>query len=277
MKISIGKDIVNDLRSWFFSYLKRFSHGNEEYQRNINIKLEHSERVSGEIIRIGIKTGLKGDELLLAEIIGLYHDIGRFEQYDRYGTFSDFKSENHAELGIKILTRHNVLSGLDDEIQKLILCSIKYHNRAILPTLETDECLFWSKLIRDADKLDIWKVVTEYYHRKNGGRNITLELELPETPGISQKVYNSLINKKIVDMRVVRNVNDIKLLQAGLVYDINFQASFEFIKERRYIESLRSTLPADKKISEIFDIINSYIEEKCGNFISSAETDIRTI
>jgi len=253
----LDKKIVSDLKNWFVSYINTFKYVDTESQRNIDIKREHTERVTEEIINIGKQIGLNDNELNLAEIIALFHDIGRFEQYKRYNTFSDHKSEDHAELGIKILTEYDVLGMLDKEIQKLILCSIKYHNRPSLPSEETKTCLFYTRLIRDADKLDIWRVVTDYYQRGNDQRNVTLELELPDTPGISEEVYKALMNSQVVDMKHVKNINDIKLLQAGWIYDINFKPTFECIKNRRYMESLRDALPKTTKITEIFNLIYS--------------------
>ena len=170
------------MEKWFTSYVMTFKYDNNELQRNIDIKKEHTERVTEEIINIGKKLGLNDNELNVLNNCPV-SDIGRFEQYKQYKTFSDNKSENHAELGIKILKKYNVLGILDKEIQNLILCSIRYHHRPSVPLEETEICLFYSRLIRDGDKLDIWKVVTDYYHRKNGHRNVALELEYL-TPGI---------------------------------------------------------------------------------------------
>jgi len=259
MNVIISKRSLAVVKKWYTGYLNTFKFDDPDLQRNIDIKKDHTERVTKEIINIGKQLGINDNELNLAEIIALFHDIGRFEQYDRYKTFSDNKSENHAELGINILTRHKVLAIFDEEIQNLILCSIRYHNMASLPVTETETCLFYSRLIRDADKLDIWKVVTDYYHRKNGMRNVTLELELPDSPGISEEVYKALLNKQIVDMRYVKNINDIKLLQAGWIFDINFKPTFESIKTRKYIEKIRAVLPKLKEIDQVFDSINVYL------------------
>jgi putative nucleotidyltransferase with HDIG domain len=254
----LDKEIITGLKNWFLSYVNKFTYTDSESQRNIDLKLEHTERVTREIILIGKQIGLNGNELDLAEIIALFHDIGRFEQYDKYRTFSDRKSENHAELGIKVLKKYNVLANLDKKVQGLISYSIRYHNRASLPTGKMRKYLFYLKLLRDADKLDIWKVVTDYYHRKSGDKNVTLELELPDTPGISSEVYDTLMNRKIVDMKFVRNINDIKLLQAGWIYDINFKPTLKAVRNRRYMELLRDALPKTDKISEIFNLINSF-------------------
>ena len=214
-------------------------------------------RVTEEISNIGKQLGLNEDERNLATIIALLHDIGRFEQFKRYKTFSDNKSENHAELGIRILKKHNIPGMLDKEIQNIIYCSVRNHNKPSLPEEETETCLFYSRLIRDADKLDILQVVTDYYMRGNVQKNVALVLELPDTPGISEEVYMALMKKHSVDMIHVRNINDIKLLQVGWIYDINFGPTEEIIKKRRYLEKLKRVLPESKEIAEIFSLIQS--------------------
>ena len=256
MEIILAQESVADLKKWFTSYVQTFKYKDIELQRNIDLKKDHTRRVCKEILNLGEQLGLNDDALRLAEIIALLHDIGRFEQYARYKTFMDGKSENHAELGVKILEKHEVLKQFDEATKDVILRSIQYHNRASLPREETETCLFFTKLLRDADKLDIWKVVTDYYHRKDEKRNGAIELDLPDTPGFSEEVYRDLINKKIVDIKHVKNLNDFKLLQIGWIFDINFKPTLRYIKERRYLEMIRDVLPKSKKISEIFDIIH---------------------
>lgn len=249
---------VSDLKNWFTRYVQAFQSNDMELLRNIDLKEEHTKRVCKEIIDIGEQLGLNADELRLAEIIALLHDIGRFEQYARYKTFMDGKSEDHAELGIKILKKYRVLEHFDDGMRHLILQPIKFHNRPSLPGDETETCLFFSQLIRDADKLDIWKVVTDYYYRKDGNQNGAIELDLPDTPGISAEVYQDLMNKRIVDIKHVRNLNDFKLLQTGWIFDINFEPTLNCIKKRRYLELIRDVLPKSKEIKEIFDVIHRF-------------------
>ena len=215
MKIEIDKKIVKSLKAWFFNYVQSFKHDDKNFQENIALKEKHTMKVCKEILNIGKQLELNDDELRLSEIIALFHDVGRFEQYARYKTFVDVKSENHAELGVKILKENKVLTRFDNSIQSLMLRTISYHNRAALPEEETDTCLFFSRLLRDADKLDIWRVVTDYYSRNNGEKNGAIELGLPDTPGFSGEVYQDLMKKRIVDIKHLKNLNDFKLLQMG--------------------------------------------------------------
>jgi putative nucleotidyltransferase with HDIG domain len=255
MLISITKERLTELKDWFTSYVHTFQYIEPEIQQNIDLKEDHTMRVCKEILCIGEQLGLNDDELRLAEIIALLHDVGRFEQYARYHTFSDLKSENHAELSVKIIKKFGLLKQFDNAIGDVIMRSIKYHNWPSLPLEETEPCLFYSKLIRDADKLDIWKVVTDYYYRKDPGKNGAIELELPNTQGFSEEVYHDLVNKRIVNIKHIKNLNDFKLLQIGWIFDINFKPTLDCIKERRYLELIRDVLPESKEINEIFDII----------------------
>jgi hypothetical protein len=138
---------------------------------------------------------------------------------------------------------------------------VKNHNKAFVPENETDGCLFYSRLVRDADKLDIYRVVTSYYLRNDLQHNSVLELGLPDTPGISKEIYDMLLAGTIVDSKYVKNLNDMKLLQAGWIYDLNFRPTVEFIKERGYIELLRKALPDTNEIKNIFDSINLHIQK----------------
>jgi hypothetical protein len=104
--------------------------------------------------------------------------------------------------------------------------------------------------------------MTEYIaHKHNPGNNV-IEYGLPDTPGVSEAIYHNLIQRKLADIPNLKNLNDYKLLLAGLVYDINFLPTFKRIIERRYLEIIRESLPADEKTSEIFSVVHSFLGEK---------------
>jgi hypothetical protein len=173
------------------------------------------------------------------------------------------------------LKRHEVLKGFDDSTERLILRTIECHNRASLPPEEEEPCLFFMKLLRDADKLDIWRVVTDYYHREDGRRNKTIELDLPDTPGISRTVYQDLVHKRIVNANHIKNLNDFKLLQIGWIFDINFDPTLYCIKSRRYLECIRDVLPETDEIRKIFDVIQRYLNRHPWEIKESTVVKIR--
>ena len=136
------KKQLEALKGRFAAYVRTFRSDNPEIQRNMDLKQAHTLRVCQEILQLGEQLDLQPSDLYLAEVMALFHDIGRFEQYTRYQTFVDRHSVNHAELGVQVLQRENLLDLLDPAAQDLILRTISYHNRARVPLDETPECLF---------------------------------------------------------------------------------------------------------------------------------------
>lgn len=259
----IDEKILLSLKYWFTEYVKGFYPENTDFQQNIDMKVEHTRRVCREIIDIGRSLNLSQKELFLAEAIALLHDVGRFEQYAHYQTFVDYYSEDHAELGVKIIKSNGILINFDEPTRDLILRTILYHNRAELPKDETERCLFFSKLLRDADKLDILRVVTNYYQENNGKRNKAIELNLPDLPGISDNIYADLLAERIAKAKDLKTLNDFKLFQMGWIYDVNFTRTFQLIRERRYLEKIRDALPKTERVLKVYSKIKTFLEAGC--------------
>ncbi|MEJ2655934.1 MAG: HD domain-containing protein, partial [Desulfobacterales bacterium] len=99
------------LKAWFDTYVAGFYTEDSIYNSTIRLKEKHTEHVCRNMIMLGKAQGLSDQEMVLAEAMGLFHDIGRFKQYAVYGTFKDMESENHALLGLRELAAHNVLAG----------------------------------------------------------------------------------------------------------------------------------------------------------------------
>ncbi len=248
--------------SWFRNYVKSFYAKNPETQENIRLKEEHTLRVCKEILRLGKALNLNEDALRLAEIIALFHDIGRFEQFTTYNTFNDQVSENHATLGLKVLKATNVLGGLTKAEQTIVYNAIKYHNVRKVPGSADKISELHSKLIRDADKLDIWHVVTNYYTERHRHRNPALELELPDTPEYSLCFIDDILNNRVSNSHDLKTFNDMKLLQLGWIFDINFTPTFFYIRERRIIEKIITALPDTEDIRKIQTHLNDYLEKR---------------
>lgn len=251
------------LKTWFEEYVSNFYSDDPDYNQMIRLKEEHTIRVCRNIAMLGKELGITEHEMLLAETIALFHDIGRFKQYKTYHTFNDLVSENHARLGLRQIAIHGVLSACTTAEKRLITRAIAYHNAAVLPANEDDNTLFFMRLIRDADKLDIWKLFIDYCREREQKHNSTIELGLPDDPIYSQRVIESLKQRRLVLMQDLKTFNDFKLLQIGWVYDLNFAPSFQTVQNRKYIEKLEETLPQSKEIKETVqqahDYVNSFL------------------
>jgi len=254
--------ILLKLKDWFEDYTSGFYSDEPMVQQNMMLKVEHTRRVCEAILMIGGSLDLSSENLSIAETCALLHDIGRFEQYKRYRTFLDHKSIDHAALGADVIQNLHVLDGIEPEMAEMIVRTVRFHNRAALPENQTSRGFLFLKLLRDADKVDIWRVVTEYYHRSGNQRNRSIELDLPDAPQVSDAVYDALMNKTLVQISDLKTLTDFKLLQMGWVYDLNFPMTFRIVREKKFLESIRDALPtSSSRVQEIYKLVQAHVAE----------------
>jgi hypothetical protein len=199
--------------------------------------------------------------VLLAETVALFHDIGRFPQYAKYKTFQDNISVNHGTLGANTLMKEKVLQSLPVNEQELVMQSVKFHNAFSVPRKEKEETVFFIKLIRDADKLDIWRVFLEYYESADELKASAVSLGLPDSGEYSKNVLSCILEKRVVSLVTVKTLDDFKLLQLSWIFDLNFEPSFRLLSERKYSERIISHLPRDKEIGKAGKILKEFIEK----------------
>lgn len=258
----MNQEELISLKNWFADYCSSFFTPVQEDQRNITIKQDHTLQVCLNALRIGRDLKLDNEDMLIAEAIALFHDVGRFQQYQQYKTFDDDISVNHAALGAKVLLEKKVLQGLPKQDQEIIIRSVTLHNVFSLPEGLDSATLLFAKLVRDADKLDILRVAIEYYEQDAGSRANAVGLGLPDAPGYSPKVLARLKSREMARKADLTTLNDFKLLQLTWLYDLNFASSLRMIKERGYIDKLARLLPAAAEIKEAVDIVRTYVDGK---------------
>jgi hypothetical protein len=249
------------LKTWFSGYVSSFVLPTPEDRRNIEVKEEHTREVCRNAL--GISGGLRLDEgaTRLVEAAALLHDVGRFRQYRDYKTFDDEVSVNHAALGAKALIEENALDGLAKSERDLIVRVVAMHNVFLLPKGLDRFTELLVKIIRDADKLDIWRVFIDYCGRDESGRASAVVLGLEDTPGYSPDVLACLRHGTMSRKADLRNLNDFKLLQLSWLYDLNFTSSRRMLSERGHIDAIAATLPSDAEIAEAVDFARAHLEK----------------
>lgn len=246
-------------QNWFEHYVETFRSPDPYTNENNRIKKEHSLRVRDHCVAIARSLQLPEEQRLIAETIGLFHDIGRFEQFRKYRTFSDKNSVNHAEQGAAVIEKEKVLAHLDAKEQAIIIKGIRFHNAKDIPADEDPDTRFFLKIVRDADKLDILELLAEFYNSADSGNNPALALDLPDIPGISEAVLHDLHAQQCVDLKHCRSVNDFKCLQSSWVFDLNFPYSLDHIKTRGHIQRILQTLPQNPEIQHIHSRIDYFL------------------
>lgn len=256
------KDWIKSAREFFESYVDSFTGLAPDLQKNFNIKKEHSLRVAENSDKLATYMNLNSDDYKVAYLAGLFHDIGRFEQLKNYNSLNDVNSLDHAEHSVEVLKNTNVLASIDKGLQEILYFSVYYHNKLQLPKKGIEREMMHAKLLRDADKLDILKVLTDYYSDKSKKPNHTLTWDLPLGGTVSQPVAKEILAGKLVSKEKVKNETDVKIMQLSWVFDLNFKPSFEIISENRFFEKIYNTLPKTDLVIEIYRKVKVYSENK---------------
>lgn len=237
------------MKRWFEGYIESLGPWDPDIRGNVELKRVHTYNVVRETEGLARDLGLVEGEL--ARVIALVHDVGRFKQLADYGTFSDSRSVDHGDLGADILK-----GVVEDET---VLKAVIYHNKLGIPPGLSKRELFFLKIIRDADKLDIWRVVTEFY--ESGEENRMLVLGLPSEGGVRPEVVDEVRSGKMVLLEGVRNVDEMKVLQMSWAYDLNFSWTRKEVRRRRYIERLAAVIGDREAAEECLSLILPVLEE----------------
>ena len=143
----------------FSEYVSNFDM--EDY--HIKYKYNHSIRVAKICEALAYALNYNKEDIHIAKMIGLLHDIGRFEQFKRYGVCEDRDTLDHALLGVQILKENDYIYKFCpiEHLQDTMLIAIYYHNKFSLPDGYEGPNMVQSRIIRDSDKLDILQYTRE--------------------------------------------------------------------------------------------------------------------
>ena len=257
------KSIVEKVSKWFEDYTQKAIKSFPDAEHGLVLKKEHSLRVLEETNLLAAKLGLLGDKLYIAQINAILHDVGRFEQFRKYKNFADFRSFDHAALSVRTIHKSRLFAdyGLYACLFKSwALRPIAFHNRLILPENESDDVIYFTRLLRDADKIDILRITTSLL--KDDKIKGAVLLDLPENDGISDDVFETVMAGKPVRYSSMKNLNDFRAVQLGWVFDICFRESLRRIVDLGFVKTLFEVLPKDQKHSLLENRISTYIKER---------------
>lgn len=230
---------IEKARRQFEEYVKNYNPEDEK----IKIKISHILRVAENARKIAQSLKLSEEDIEIAELIGLLHDIGRFEQIRLYNTFLDHNSINHGEFGIKVLFENSLIRKFveTDEYDKIIKHAILNHNRLNIEDGLTEREYLHAQIIRDADKADIYTVLISDSKKTLWGKdNLSKDK-------ISDEIYRQYIEEKLIDYKEVKTGVDLLVCHFKYVYDLNFEETRKIIKENKYIDKLYERFTFEKE------------------------------
>lgn len=258
----ISTKTYNAICNEVFDYMQSYNSNDPVIQQNYTLKSEHINRVIGYTEVLTRDLELENDYVLQSQIIALLHDVGRFEQFKQFQTFNDSLSIDHAELGIEIIEKKGWLSELTISIQTNIKKAISYHNKIAIPKNESDEVTLLSKIIRDADKIDILDMAIREYSPQNKDKNQFFSLELDSRQMVSKPIAKAIMAGKLPDKRELKTVTDFRLLQMAFVFDIYFKKTYSIINNKQYLKQLFETLPKLDQVFEIYRKAKIHVENQ---------------
>lgn len=218
-----------------------------------------TKRVSDEICS---SLSLNQRDTYIAGVIALFHDYARFEQFRLYGTYSDANSVDHGDLAIELLfdkgELFNFITDLNEEELNLVKLAIKNHNKYAVEEGLTERQLLFCNIIRDADKVDIYRILSQDARCISFEEGHLKEEELKNF--YDHKLYKR--SEKPIDFY------DRIIMHLSYIYDLNFKQSFKILKKEKYIKKymysmlLGISFKIDDELINCFNYIEKYIKEK---------------
>lgn len=243
------RELLNRMHEWMTAYMKSFYSDDAEVQQGILLKEMHTGYVTANCVELAKFLNLPKHDAELAEIIGLFHDVGRFRQYSLYKTFNDADSEDHADLALKVIDELEFFKELAASDYELVQFAIQNHNKMTIAPTDDERKKFFSKIIRDADKLDIYRVLEPFLAQENADK-LPKFIKGRARPDISPDFVENFVAGNQADYRKIRTNGDRKIVRLMWIYDVNFSWTMQKIVERGYIDKIVSNLPMDEHIAE---------------------------
>lgn len=251
---------------------ERFKEYTKDYDLadpKIRLKYDHTFRVAALCEQIAQSIHLSEHACTLAWLMGMLHDIGRFEQVRRYGTFSDDKSIDHAMFGADLLFREGlfdeyikepcaedrVLHEVYINIKRLTETGIRNHSAyRIEKGLSGNEQMF-CHILRDADKIDILRVncdtpMEQIY-------NVTTQ-ELRQS-AVSPQVKAAFMEHHAVLRAYKKTAIDNAVGHVSLVFELVFPISRQIVKEQGYLDRMLAFSSENEETQSWFQYMKEHI------------------
>ncbi len=236
----------------FKKYVEKFEIKNEE----IAMKISHSYHVADLMQKLAKGLELTEEKIKIAKTIGILHDIGRFLQYEKTELYNDIKSKlDHAELADTYLFLEKHIKDFKIPLKdiSLIRTALRNHNKLIIENGLPKEEQFFAKLIRDADKTDIFRQSASIY-----------EFSYKKSP--TQEAKEQFFKHELVKFEYVNNESDRVLSNLSYIFDINFKESYKLLYETDNLELFLSVVEVgigyEKEFENIKKEVRTYLEER---------------
>lgn len=234
-------------RERFLTFIKPYTAGAEDGP--VRLKVEHSFRVLEHVQLLveteGLDAPADGDTTVgrAAMLAGLYHDCGRFPQFRQYHTFQDAQSVDHAKLGAEIIREQGFLEHESGRIQELVSGSVELHNRYALPDELDADLRLVTDMVRDADKLDILRVMVEHLDGALPEKDTVLLRVRDEPERWTPKILDDVQAGRVARYDDLQYVNDFRLLLGTWLHALRFPVTRAALARSGLMDAVLDGLP----------------------------------
>ena len=246
--------ILKELTRLYDAYVDTYRDENGELPVMMRLKRVHTGFVVQNAEAIADGEGFSAEEREVAVAAALLHDTGRYEQLKRYNTFKDSDSVDHAVFSHDIVKEKGWLDqvkevkvkGEGEQWKDAFLIAVLYHNRRDLPNeIEDPSFTFTSHLhlvslashtVRDADKLDIFRVLEDQVEHTDWKRDSRAFWNLAVSAPPNPVVVECIEKGKPVDYQHIKSLSDFVLIQVGwMISGLHFATTRRFCRERNHL------------------------------------------
>ena len=219
---------------------ERYLDGYDRNDDKVHLKIVHTYGVTEYSRQIAERLNLPDEDRELAQLIGLLHDIGRFEQLKRFDSFEP-DTMDHASFGVQILFSEGMIRNFagKDSWDGIIQTAIARHSDFRLTGITDSRTLMHARIIRDADKLDNCRVKLEDTIETILG----VSAEEVGKSSLSPEVMAQFRRKESILSSTRRTKMDYWLSYLAYFFDINYTVSWDIIREHDYVTRLIDRIP----------------------------------
>ena len=236
--------MTDDMIRRFREYAASFKGADDSCDRNIDLKVEHTLRVASEMSRLCAAVKIAGKSAELALYTAMLHDLSRFSQFKQSGSFNDAASFDHGDRSAELAAADGWVSDLDHRAAEAVLTAVCWHNKPAIPEGLSPEALLLTRLIRDADKLDIMNVLLR--HLEHPEENPAVTFSLDRHAGVTPGIAAAIAEGRQAAHRDMRSAADFVAAKLLWPFDLNFDWSKREFLRRDYIGKLLEHLPQDE-------------------------------
>jgi len=256
-------DFLFHLTRQYRAYVDTFREADGALPEMLRLKLEHTLGVVRDARCIMAGEAWDDAARVLGEACALLHDAGRYEQFKEFGTFQDSKSVDHAARGVRIIREQRWLEDLPADERNLVLATVALHNRRTVPVAASARVARFAHLVRDADKLDIFRVMEQAIADGSLERNPEIAWGLQVKGAPSPNVVEAIRQGHSVSYAWIGTLADFILIQVGwLIGGLHYATACRLAAERKVLdfrEAFLKTLSDDSGVAVCCQAARAYL------------------